>query len=83
MHRPPHIEELLTPAEVAALFGVDPKTVARWATAKHIRVTRTIGGHRRYYKADIDRELERRQRREAYEQQVRTGIRSGSQGRGW
>ena len=26
-------EELLTPAEVAALFRVDPKTVTRWAKA--------------------------------------------------
>ena len=26
-------ERLLTPAEVAHIFGVDPKTVTRWAAA--------------------------------------------------
>ena len=29
-------EHLLTPAEVAALFRVDPKTVTRWAKAVHV-----------------------------------------------
>jgi hypothetical protein len=29
----PAPEALLTPAEVAALFRVDPKTVTRWAKA--------------------------------------------------
>jgi excisionase family DNA binding protein len=41
-------EPLLTPAEVAALFRVDPKTVTRWARAGRIRCIRTLGGHRRY-----------------------------------
>jgi excisionase family DNA binding protein len=40
--------ELLTPGEVAALFGVDPRTVTRWAKAGHITFIRTPGGHRRY-----------------------------------
>ena len=31
--RPPESEPLLTPAEVAAMFRVDPKTVTRWAKA--------------------------------------------------
>jgi excisionase family DNA binding protein len=39
---------LLTPAEVAALFRVDPKTVTRWAKAGRVSSIRTIGGHRRY-----------------------------------
>jgi excisionase family DNA binding protein len=39
---------LLTPAEVAALFRVDPKTVTRWAKAGRIECIRTRGGHRRY-----------------------------------
>ena len=30
-------EHLLTPAEVAALVFVDPKTVSRWATAGRTR----------------------------------------------
>ena len=41
-------ESLLTPAEVAALFRVDPKTVTRWAVAGKLTSLRTLGGHRRY-----------------------------------
>ena len=41
-------EVLLTPAEVAALFRVDPKTVTRWAVAGKLASLRTLGGHRRY-----------------------------------
>jgi excisionase family DNA binding protein len=41
-------EPLLTPAEVAALFRVDPKTVTRWAKAGRLACIRTLGGHRRY-----------------------------------
>lgn len=39
---------LLTPAEVAALYRVDPKTVSRWARAGRLACIRTLGGHRRY-----------------------------------
>jgi excisionase family DNA binding protein len=46
----------LTPGEVARLFGVDPKTVARWATAGKLTPQRTLGGHRRY-RADEVRAL--------------------------
>jgi excisionase family DNA binding protein len=38
----------MTPAEVAALFRVDPKTVTRWADAGKMTAVRTLGGHRRY-----------------------------------
>jgi excisionase family DNA binding protein len=41
-------EALLTPAEVAAVFRVDPKTVTRWAVAGKLTAVRTLGGHRRY-----------------------------------
>ena len=43
----PAPEALLTPAEVAALFRVDPKTVTRWAKAGKLSSTRALGGHRR------------------------------------
>ena len=49
-------DELLTPAEVAALFRVDPKTVTRWTKAGKISSVRTLGGHRRY-RADEVRHL--------------------------
>jgi len=46
-------EALLTPAEVAALFRVDPKTVTRWAKAGKLSSIRTLGGHRRYRAAEV------------------------------
>lgn len=46
-------EPLLTPAEVAALFRVDPKTVTRWAVAGKLTSLRTLGGHRRYRAAEV------------------------------
>jgi excisionase family DNA binding protein len=39
---------LMTPAEVAALFRVSPKTVARWSRAGKLTALRTLGGHRRF-----------------------------------
>jgi excisionase family DNA binding protein len=49
----PEPEALLTPAEVAALFRVDPKTVTRWAKAGKLSAIRTLGGHRRYRAAEV------------------------------
>jgi excisionase family DNA binding protein len=46
-------EELLTPAEVAAMFRVDPKTVTRWAKQGKLTSIRTLGGHRRYRASEI------------------------------
>lgn len=37
-------EPLLTPAEVASMFRVDPKTVTRWAKAGKLSAIRTLGG---------------------------------------
>ena len=44
---------LLTPAEVAAAFKVDPKTVTRWAKDGKLNSIRTLGGHRRYLEAEV------------------------------
>lgn len=44
---------LLTPAEVAAILFVDPKTVTRWARAGKLEAIRTPGGHRRYQRSDV------------------------------
>jgi excisionase family DNA binding protein len=52
---------LLTPAEVAALFRVDPKTVTRWAQQGKIRSIRTLGGHRRYSESEIQAFLDKSQ----------------------
>jgi excisionase family DNA binding protein len=49
----PKAEPLLTPAEVAALFRVDPKTVTRWAKADKLTSIRTLGGHRRYRESEV------------------------------
>ena len=53
MNRPSDQEVLLTPAEVAALFRVDPKTVTRWAKAGKLTAIRTLGGHRRYRQSEV------------------------------
>jgi len=46
-------EKLLTPAEVASFFRVDPKTVTRWAKAGKLTAIRTLGGHRRYKESEV------------------------------
>ena len=53
MYRPAEQEVLLTPAEVAKLFRVDPKTVTRWAKAGKLTAIRTLGGHRRYRQSEV------------------------------
>jgi excisionase family DNA binding protein len=45
---PDRNEQWLTPAEVAAMFRVNTKTVARWAQEGKLRAARTPGGHRRF-----------------------------------
>jgi excisionase family DNA binding protein len=52
-HRAVEGDALLTPAEVAALFRVDPKTVTRWARAGKLTSLRTLGGHRRYRESEV------------------------------
>ena len=49
----PEPERLLTPAEVAGMFRVDPKTVTRWAKAGKLSSIRTLGGHRRYRESEV------------------------------
>ena len=51
--RTPETEALLTPAEVATMFRVDPKTVTRWAKAGKLTSIRTLGGHRRYRESEV------------------------------
>jgi excisionase family DNA binding protein len=49
----PDNARLLTPAEVAAMFRVDPKTVTRWARDGRLTAVRTLGGHRRYVESEV------------------------------
>ncbi len=51
----------LTPGDVASLFGVDPKTVSRWARDGQLACFFTLGGHRRFKEADVKALYERRQ----------------------
>jgi len=50
-------QDLITPREVAALFCVNPKTVTRWAVAGRLTAYRTLGGHRRFSRAQIEQLL--------------------------
>jgi excisionase family DNA binding protein len=47
-HQRAESAELLLPREVAQMFGVDAKTITRWANEGRLRSIRTIGGHRRF-----------------------------------
>ena len=51
--------DLLTPAEVATLFRVSPKTVTRWARSGKLTALRTLGGHRRFRATEVRDLLER------------------------
>lgn len=51
-------DELLTPGEVARLFGVNPKTITRWASIGKLSPIRTLGGHRRYRAEEVHALLE-------------------------
>jgi excisionase family DNA binding protein len=51
-------DKLLTPAEVAAMFRVNAKTVTRWARAGRLSAIKTMGGHRRYRLSEVRRAVE-------------------------
>jgi excisionase family DNA binding protein len=44
----------LLPSEVAEVLQVSLKTVTRWAKEGKLASRRTLGGHRRYARADIE-----------------------------
>lgn len=46
-------EAWLTPAEVAAIFRIDPQTLATWRKRGKIPYKRTPGGHARYWEPDV------------------------------
>jgi excisionase family DNA binding protein len=59
---------LLTPAEVADLLGVERHRVVRLANAGALPAIRTLGGHRRFRAADVERLLAARDRGYTYRQ---------------
>jgi excisionase family DNA binding protein len=42
-------------SDVARMMHVSPKTVSRWAKEERLPFIRTLGGHRRYPKIEIER----------------------------
>ena len=46
--------ETLDKEEVAEIFRVNPKTVTRWANAGKISSIRTLGGHRRFRRSEVE-----------------------------
>lgn len=46
-------ERLMTTNEVAALFRVDHKTVARWAAGGRISSIKTPGGQHRFRESEV------------------------------
>lgn len=47
------VEPMLTPAQVAKMLRVNPKTVTRWAAAGKLASIRTPGGHRRFRESAV------------------------------
>lgn len=51
-------QEVLSSGEVARLFGVNSKTVTRWAKQGRIKFFTTPGGHFRFYRDDVFESLQ-------------------------
>lgn len=47
------MKNVMSTGDVAELFGVNVKTVIRWADEGKLRYFRTPGGHRRYRAEDV------------------------------
>lgn len=46
--------DLLTPAEVARLFGVSAQTITRWTREGRLECEVTLGGHRRFRREAVE-----------------------------
>jgi len=49
------VRDYLRAAEAAALLHVSPKTIGRWAKEGKVAHIVTLGGHRRFSRADVER----------------------------
>ena len=47
--------DFLRVGEVAALLHVSRQTVSRWAAEGKLAYVRTVGGHRRFPRTDVER----------------------------
>jgi excisionase family DNA binding protein len=57
--KPAEDRDYLTPAEVARIHHVSPKTVSRWAQQGLLPCLVTLGGHRRFRREHVE-EIARR-----------------------
>lgn len=48
-------QEYILPGEVARLLLVSPKTVNRWTSEGRLRCVKTLGGHRRFLRSEVER----------------------------
>ena len=48
-------EDFLRVGEVAALLHVSRQTVSRWAADGKLAYVRTVGGHRRFPRSEVER----------------------------
>lgn len=55
--------DVLTPEEVATMFGVTTKTITRWSDTGKLSSFRTLGGHRRFDAEEVRGLLEATQRK--------------------
>ncbi len=46
--------DLLSPGQVADTFGVHIRTLARWEDNGRLHPVRTVGGHRRYRRSEVE-----------------------------
>ena len=60
--KPHRRAEFLRVAEVAEMFHVSTKTVVRWASEGKLPHVLTLGGHRRFPRADMERLVSQLQR---------------------
>jgi len=54
------MDKLISPKKAAEILGVTPDCLRHWENIKKIECVKTLGGHRRYKLADIEKFLERK-----------------------
>jgi excisionase family DNA binding protein len=59
MHAVTAEREWLRAEEAAALLGVSPKTISRWTRQGKVPCFKTLGGHRRFDRTQIEEIAER------------------------